>query len=337
MVTLDLPRRTLPLRPAGDVVFVDGTPGSGKSLLAPLVSSLEGVETWRVSEAIEVVVARQALGEISRDVARDILETIILADSLNSSLGRHVNLRLRDETGLLRNPRPLQTVLRLLLSPRKSIGPSADDHALVYATHDIAPNRMLLQQLRVRSRFIRVTRRPLETLLHHAHFLTRVEPARDFTTRLVSDGISVPWQAVEMDEDLLNECKDAVSLAASLITASAIRCTAESKADEILVIPFDAIIVSTGGVLDRIADFTGRVRTDSSNRMARSLGIPLRSVPFAGVSGSERYGWRRNLEESDALSLLDAIPSRKVREAFLEADSLWKSVFRASASPLTLS
>ena len=98
---------------SGGDIFIDGLWSSGKSLLSPIISGMDNVEHVKIEYAVELIAQMNELGEVSDRAAVTFLKTYTDILHFHSVVGREVNLRWNDETGLRTNPRKWQTLKRL--------------------------------------------------------------------------------------------------------------------------------------------------------------------------------------------------------------------------------
>ena len=98
---------------ARHIVFVDGPTRCGKSMICPILASLEGVEIERLEAILEFIGELHGLGKIDRFAAMSLLRQQADEFIYNASLSRNINLRWQDHSSLLRNPRRWRYVRRL--------------------------------------------------------------------------------------------------------------------------------------------------------------------------------------------------------------------------------
>ena len=94
------------LRPqcvGGDIVFIDGMSCSGKSLLAPLISTLRHGELWQINYMYDFLCILDCLGQIERKSAAGIVRTLCDLDVYNAMIARGTNFRRTDMSGAWEN------------------------------------------------------------------------------------------------------------------------------------------------------------------------------------------------------------------------------------------
>tara|TARA_B100001250_G_scaffold300104_1_gene261781 strand:- start:15848 stop:16867 length:1020 start_codon:yes stop_codon:yes gene_type:complete len=88
---------------AKDIVFIDGMSGSGKSMIAPLMSSLNRGELWLLDHIFEYCLIMYSLGSMSESAAKTLINIYIDHDSYHLRIGRNVNLRASDDSSAQKN------------------------------------------------------------------------------------------------------------------------------------------------------------------------------------------------------------------------------------------
>lgn len=96
-----------------DVIIVDGFWGGGKSVVTSIVGSLSGVEKKKVDGIYEYICITHSVGKMSDDAAETLLKIYADHTQYNNLIGREVNLRWSDDTGLRNNPGSLAYFGRL--------------------------------------------------------------------------------------------------------------------------------------------------------------------------------------------------------------------------------
>ena len=85
------------------IIFIDGLPGSGKSLVAPIISSLNKNDLWTMNHIYEYIIFLFFKKKISLDAAKSLLKLYADLDIYNLSLGRNVNFRAFDDSSVQKN------------------------------------------------------------------------------------------------------------------------------------------------------------------------------------------------------------------------------------------
>lgn len=183
---------------APKVVLIDGAWGSGKSLIAPLVSSFVGHAPFRIDQTIEVLTAARSFKKISQDAYRQAVISRTVESHFNNLVGREINLRFSDDSAF-------QHSLGWVKSFSLLFGPAHDriwrlsmerGDAFVQLTHLLGLNLDLpLEVFKERIKVISVRRNPLFMFKHWENFLLDFDRSREVTPSFRHTGVRVPFFA----------------------------------------------------------------------------------------------------------------------------------------------
>lgn len=85
---------------AQKILFIDGLSSSGKSLIGPLITSMQKSEYWVYDHLFEEIVVLLAKKKIELGSAKSLLRIHADMNLYNLSIGRNVNFRLTDHSGV---------------------------------------------------------------------------------------------------------------------------------------------------------------------------------------------------------------------------------------------
>ncbi|MBI3251920.1 MAG: hypothetical protein HYZ52_01180 [Candidatus Omnitrophica bacterium] len=88
---------------AKDVVIIDGLSRSGKTLLGPVLSSLDRAELWCLDYLFEYLCTLDALGRMDKDACSMMIRLYADIDLYHQSIGRNTNFRKEDDSGVYNN------------------------------------------------------------------------------------------------------------------------------------------------------------------------------------------------------------------------------------------
>ena len=83
-----------------DIIVVDGLWGTGKSVLGPIISGMSGIEKIKADSTYEYISWLNSLGKIEKDAAIWMMRTYADSSQYHNRIGREINLRWSDDTGL---------------------------------------------------------------------------------------------------------------------------------------------------------------------------------------------------------------------------------------------
>lgn len=281
-----------------DIIFVDGLWGSGKSLLGPIVSTMDNVEWYRADGIFEYVCWLNKMGKMSDDATIFMLQTRCDILAHYTAIGREINLRWNDDTGLKNVPNKFSRVARLWRNDGNKIVPNINkkNTALCIMPHmlALAPDR-LFEAFQDRLKLIEVVRHPLHLIEHVRSYLERYDSPREHTPSFYHNGTKIPWLLSERAEEYDN---------ANLYEKAVIYiCVAFQKLKKELqnlvrlkiahlVISFESIVFDTQKVIEQLENFLSRSRSPNIKKIMRKQALP-RKVSFAG-KGHESYGWKKS-------------------------------------------
>jgi hypothetical protein len=123
---------------AQTVVLVDGIARSGKSIIAPIISSFDRVEILRVDETLDITSSLYAMGQISRDATIAMLRMKIDINLYNGLIGRDSNLRFGDYSSIWKNSNLLRSLKRLKSKEGAPVLETVENDRPIYqqTTHD---------------------------------------------------------------------------------------------------------------------------------------------------------------------------------------------------------
>lgn len=288
---------------SNDVIFVDGLWGTGKSLLAPIVCSMTGVEKLKIEHTYEHVSWLFRLGKISEDAALWMLKTYADMGQYHNVIGRDINLRWNDDSGLKYVQDKLKLIGRLFSSEGDLKAEEINRKNLAYCvmTHKLllAPD-LLLNAYGSRVKVIEMVRHPLYMVDHYNGFLSRFNSVRNFTPSFYHEGEKVPWFAKQWAEEY-NSAKplEKAILCITRLYPWLFQKIDEAKKDglEVLIISFEELSFRPKLVLSRLEEFTGRSHHGQIASVLKRQKLPRNSISQG--RGHSSYGWSSS-KSSDA-------------------------------------
>lgn len=269
-----------------DVIVVDGMWGSGKSILSSLIGSLEGVEKKRIDHIFEYVCVGHALGSISADLAMTLIRIQADLDQYNNLIGREVNFRPNDDSGLRNTPGSIRYLRRIIAREGDEVVERINEQnlALLLVTHHISKvSSPLVRSLSSRLFLIEVARHPLHLVKYWTTYFEDFERSREFTLCARIKGTRVPWFAFDWGDEFVRlspidraiRCINFMQLAALSSSGSPNDSLQPANHKKYrLVIPFEWLVRQPDLILDEVAKFTGRDRTKRTTRAFIRQKIP---------------------------------------------------------------
>ncbi|MSR76819.1 MAG: hypothetical protein EXS63_01115 [Candidatus Omnitrophica bacterium] len=274
-----------PLQLAEDIVVIDGFSGSGKSLLAPLISSLDRCEAWIANYNYDYLCMADHYGFMNRSVAATFLKTYADMDLYHLMIGRHINLRASDLSSIQANLQEEKYRLRL---EDKTEGEAIVDKIklekpiLVLMTHylfgiselmfDTFHHRLKLMVVPIRHPFWLVenwTKGNWNKRLGN-------DPREFQQVLLVKDKI-IPWFALEIADDYLaaNPFEQAILVTHHLLhQAKEFYTQRPSFQNKVMIIPFERFVVTPNDDWTTVQKKLGICETSRTATMFKNMNIP---------------------------------------------------------------
>jgi hypothetical protein len=297
---------TLPVRKFGDfgndVIFVDGNWGSGKAILTSLLACFEGVEKKKVEHIYEYLCVLHHLGRIQEDAAVALLRIYADLSQYNNRIGREINLRWTDDSGLRNSPGALDYVRRLRRRDGEHVVAEIRDGnlALNVATHETLPVADLLHRaFGARLRVIEMVRHPVHQYANTRDYLATFERDREFTIAVDRDGVKVPWFAADWAADF----------AAATVPDRALLSIARFKRWKfahldahagrypLLVVAFEEVVRDPRPTLARMRAFLGRDTNGRLERELRRQRLPRTTIAAGRATSSFSFVGRRGADD----------------------------------------
>jgi len=297
---------TLPVRKFGDfgndVIFVDGNWGSGKAILTSLLACFEGVEKKKVEHVYEYLCVLRHLGRIEEDAAIALLRIYADLSQYNNRIGREVNLRWRDDSGLRNSPGALDYLRRLRRRDGDHIAAEIRDRnlALNVATHEVLPVAGLLHRAYgPRLRLIEVMRHPVHLYANVRDYLATFERDREFTIALDHEGTKVPWYAAAWSgEFAAATVPDRALHSIARWQADALAVVDAAPADyPLLVVTFEDLVRDPHATIARLRTFLGRATGRHLERELRRQRLPRTTIAAGRATSSYSFTGRAGADD----------------------------------------
>lgn len=267
-----------------DIIVVDGFWGGGKSVITSLIGSLTGVEKKKVEHVYEYVCIAHAAGKMDVDAATAFLKIYADLSQYNNLIGREVNLRWADDSGLRNNPGSLAYFWRLFHPGGDSVADQISEKnlALLIASHElIGVSDLLYKSYGSRLKLVEVVRHPVHLFNNVRDYTSRFERAREFTLSFEVSGVKVPWFAEGWaDEFVMASITDRALFSIARMQSEMIEAIdkIESSSQPLLVLSFENAVINTQDAIQKLETFLGRSRTRRTNRVLKQQFLPRTQI-----------------------------------------------------------
>lgn len=297
---LETPRITRELHLAGTVAIVNGLFGCGKTLMAPIVGSLERVELMRFTYPLEQTCVLRYLGALDAHASRALIRLQTDVDLYNSMMSRETNFRFTDQSSVWMNAVVWRHMRRLFLPGDAAVIPRirAENPILLLVTHMLLGiSGTLFDALGDRLRFIEVVRHPLYMIKQWRKWIPMAgTDPRAFEIWIEYGGHSPPWYAHGWEDLYLrsNEMDRVIYTIERhwrLGMATFAKLTAARKA-QVLMIPFEQFVLQPEPFMEQLERFLGTRVIGATKRMMRKQKVPRRVIEDGvALACYKRYGW----------------------------------------------
>lgn len=286
-----------------DIIFIDGLWGTGKSVLGPIVSGMDRVEKVKIEHVYEYVAILRHLEKIAPDAASWMLKTYGDLSQYNNVIGREVNLRWNDDSGLSINPNMFVYIKRLFKG-------EGDQKIIEINDNNIALNVMSHMLLLVanplfdaygdRVKVIEIVRHPLYMVKHWLSYLERFNSPREFTVSFQHKGVKIPWFVAGWEDEYI-EANAMDRVLTSLIRLYTWLDNSTNKlsagGNQVLTLSFESLVMSTSEPLQELESFLGRKHYPKLTSLLQKQKIPRKTISQG--NGHAAYGWNKDSDKSE--------------------------------------
>ena len=293
---------------AEQVVFVDGLPGCGKTMMSPIVGALARVELMQYAYPIEYACALHYLGTMTPDAAIALIRTLTDLQLYNVMMSRETNFRWSDLSSVRMHPEPWKYLRRLFQPGDEAAARRIDQERpiLHLVTHWLfvhAP--LLLDALGRRGKIVEVVRHPLYMIKQQSLYMDRfAADPRDFSIWIDAEGGTVPWCARGwerkfLESNAMDRAIHSIDEMRRLHDVMLAGLTPERRA-QVLVIPFERFVIDPWPYMEQLAVLLGTEVTDVTRREMKKQKVP-RTMYADGIGRPiyAEYGWQPPSKGSD--------------------------------------
>jgi hypothetical protein len=322
-----------------DIIVVDGFWGGGKSVVTSIIGSMARVEKKKVEHVYEYVCIAHSTGKMNTDAASAFLKIYADLSQYNNLIGREVNLRWSDDSGLRNNPGSLTYLKRLFHPGGDSIADQISERnlALLIASHElISVSDLLYESYGSRLKLVEVVRHPVYLFNNVRDYTAKFERTREFTLSFEVSGVKVPWFAADWaDEFVSSSITDRALLSIARMQSEMFGSIDSINAAQkpILVLSFENTVLQPEDSIEKLENFLNRPRTRRTNRVLRQQNLPRKQISAgkatssfsftSNSASSEHETYKKVFKEIEAGGSLSAI--NEFRSAVNSYNLRWPS------------
>jgi len=189
------------------IVLIDGQAGCGKTMLSPIVASLDRVELLTFPFGIEHMCAMRYLQKIEDDAARSMIRMITDLQLYRNMMSREINFRPTDLSSVFRDVDPIRYIKRLFLKGDEYVPERVkkEKPILHLATHNLLSfSEPFFSGVGDRLTYIEVVRHPLYMLKQQALNMQRlISDVRHFAIYFDYKGYDLPFYAAGWEDQFI--------------------------------------------------------------------------------------------------------------------------------------
>ena len=275
---------------AENIVFIDGISGSGKSMIAPLISTFQRGELWMLNHIFEYLLIMHSLDEISLDAAQTLMKIYIDHDSYHLMIGRNINFRATDDSSAQKNN--LGNIYKKRMNQTEGddvmIQMKKDKPINIFMTHYIFhESQPLFSALDERLKlFIVPVRHPywlIENWLNQDWDRKMGANPRDLAIVYKHKENIYPWHAKGWENlyDSLNRIERAIETINRLsVSEEEIKDNfSNDERKKILIIPFELFALNPNPFIKEMTAILDSSITDQTESVMKSMNLPREINP----------------------------------------------------------
>ena len=275
-----------------DIIVVDGFWGGGKSVVTSIIGSMDRVEKKKVEHVYEYVCIAHSTGKMNTDAASAFLKIYADLSQYNNLIGREVNLRWSDDSGLRNNPGSLTYLKRLFHPGGDNIADQISERnlALLIASHElISVSDLLYKSYGSRLKLVEVVRHPVHLFNNVRDYTAKFERTREFTLSFEVSGVKLPWFAADWaDEFVSSSITDRALLSIARMQSEMFSSIDSINAAQkpLLVLSFENTVLQPEDSIEKLEVFLNRPRTPRTNRVLRQQNLPRKQISAGKATSS---------------------------------------------------
>ena len=272
-----------------ELILIDGTHRSGKSMIGPILASFDGVEIVRTEPIIEALPQLYKLKKIEKDAAVTLLQREIDMMLYNSMISRNINFRIKDRTGVWKNANTIEYFKRLFYKDGDVVLERIKSEKRIFQieVHDILPVvDLYFETFGKGLRIIELVRHPID-LVHTQDgpsFSTCLQSnPRYWRLTFKSKNKAVPYYAYGWIDEFLDASpvNRAIKIIQRFSNKMRIKheSLSEAQKSQVLIIPFERFAISPYKYLDLISNFIGKGITKNTHKVLKKEKVPREINP----------------------------------------------------------
>jgi hypothetical protein len=267
---------------AEKIVIVDGQPGCGKTMLSPIIASMERVELLSYAFEVEFICRLFHLKKIEADAAISMVKMLVDHKLYQTMMGRDTNFRYSDLSSVFRDSNPWRYFKRIFQKGDLDIPKKIKNQRpiLNLTTHDLlGSSDPIISAFGDRVLFIEVVRHPLYMVKQQKLNMDRlVNNPRDIQINIEFEGNQLPYYAHGWEKQFtnLNSMEKAIYCIEKTTHNSNLKRQVwkNNKKLTILTIPFEKFVIEPLPYMKEIEKYLGTTIGKKTNKVMKQNNVP---------------------------------------------------------------
>lgn len=298
---------------AKKIVIVDGQPGCGKTVLSPIISSMDRVELLSYSFEIEFICRLFHLQKIEQDAAVAMVKMLTDHKLYQTMMGRDTNFRYSDLSSVFYDSSPWRYFMRIFQEGDMAIPGRINKQRpiLNLTTHDLLGfSEPIFRGLGERVVLIEVIRHPLYMLIQQTlNFERLLDNPRDIQVSIKYGKSQLPyfangWEEIFEKSNLVEKsiysiarCKELTDLMRTKLK--------DNYGKQIITIPFESFVLKPWPYIRKIETVLESRITHKTKKVMKKQKVPRKKISDSiSLAIYKRCGWEppeKNLTEQQEL------------------------------------
>lgn len=284
-----------------NLIIINGIWGSGKSMITPIIETIENVENFKIPEDFECILNALKLNKIDFDAANFIIHSYCKRILYNRMIGREINFRFKDDSG----PKTIRIFFEYIKRLFKDDSTIFDNiessnKTLLFMTHSlfVSQNDVFKIFNKNSIKFIEVVRHPAFLLKHWESYFNRWNSNKEFTFAYNYNNFKIPWFLTNKQNDFisLNDLEKSILCISELYNEIFNYIINKNKNENLLILSFEGIALHTNSTINNLEIFFNTKFNCNLKRVLHKQKLP-REYLLNGL-GKGKYGFK-NVKLSD--------------------------------------
>jgi len=311
------------------IVIIDGQVGCGKTMLAPIVASLDRVELLNYAFEVEFICRLFMMKKIELDAAIALVRMFVDHKLYQTMMGREVNFRYSDLSSAFKDSNPWRYFKRIFQEGDLTVPDriNKENPILNLTTHDLLRvSQPVFEGIGEHLVFIEVVRHPLYMVIQQQLNMERlVNNPRDVQICYEHKNNQFPyfvlgWEDLFLNSNAMEKAVYAIEYATNE-TDEKRKILHKNKNISFITIPFEKFVKDPWPYLNKIENY---LETNHNNKTLKTM--QKQKVPRKVLADSpdldiyKRCGWEppRNVTEEGELEIRREMVSQNVSKNTLD-------------------